>query len=239
MNLLRINNVLILSLFLAVRPALSQTVPITQHGNQVQCGNVVALGGGKVNLTCQGLTSEQMKLLKTTIPGMLEKLLDADAQQFATIEAQLNELKATTQGGNLKERALDLANDMVMDMVRRGYQPPGGHIDLPNGEKPHLHLPTPADTKDYQDTWWRNMRHSFRFHFGQRLIEIHDEFAQLHLRDRDLDDWVKEYQYDGNRPDSIMPVNAFEVQRLADSLTALANRLGSGQTHRDVGPTQQ
>jgi hypothetical protein len=131
----------------------------------------------------------------------------------------------TSQGGNLSERALALANAMMIDVVERGYQPPGGHIDLPAGDKPFLHLPMPTDSKDYRDTWWRNMRSSFRFHFGQPVIDIHDEFSQLHLRDQNLDDWVKEYQSEGNRPDSILPVNPHQIQQIADSLVALANRL--------------
>ena len=163
------NNTVIVVLLLAAPLALTQNGPITQHGNQVQCGNVVASSGGTVNLTCQGLTDEQKKLLQTTLPGMLQKLLDANAQQLPAIREQLDELLATTQGGNLSERVLALANAMMIDVVERGYQPPGGHIDLPAGDKPFLHLPTPTDSKDYQDTWWRNMRSSFRFFFDKNM----------------------------------------------------------------------
>jgi hypothetical protein len=132
---------------------------------------------------------------------------------------------ASSQGGNLSKRALDLANAMMIDVAERGWQPATGHIDLPPGDKPFLHSPMPTDPRDYQDTWWKNMRSSFRFHFGQRVIDIHDEFAQNHLRDQNLDDWVKEYQSEGNRPDSILPVNPHQIQAIADSLVALANQL--------------
>jgi hypothetical protein len=211
--------------------ALSQNVPVTQSANQVQCGNVVALAGGKVNLTCQGLTKEQARILKMTIPGMLEKLLNADAEQFASIEAQINELRATTVGGNLAERARSLARAMMVNLAERGWQPPNGHIDLPPGDTPFLHFPTQTESADYRNTWFRNMTNYWRFRFGDSVVGVHDEFAQLHIKDRDLDSFVESYELDvkdlarGITAGARSPVNPYEIQDVANSLVRLADQL--------------
>jgi hypothetical protein len=71
---------------------LAQKNSVTQQANNVQCGNVNVKDNGTVNLSCSGLTKAQAKLLQTTIPGMLEKLLTADADQFAAVSGELAKL---------------------------------------------------------------------------------------------------------------------------------------------------
>ena len=146
--------------------------------------------------------------------------------------------------GNLAERARDLAHGMMVNMAERGWQPPDEHVDLPPGDTPFLHFPAQTESADYRNTWFNNMRFSWRSHFGTSVIEVHDEFALLHLKDRDLDSFVQSYELEENNlsrglvREPLDPVNPFVIQEVAKSLVRLADQLNPVVGTQVGSPTQ-
>jgi hypothetical protein len=224
MKLQKVSSVLMVVSFLVPNVALTQS-SIKQQGNKVACGNVVAQGNGVVTLTCnRGLSAKERQALENTIPDMLNQILNANAEQFAAYRAQMGELLAETHGGNLGERAVTLAQDMILDLVRRGWQPPGEQRLAMFGE-PFMHFPMYDDSPEYHDMWWKGMRLHFNFRYTPRLIEIHDEFADLHIKDQILDNYLKFYQDVSKDPVVPLPADTSQIQMIAATLVEFSNRL--------------
>jgi hypothetical protein len=216
---------------LSVDGVLAQTNTITQRANNVKCGNVVVLQGGTVKLSCSGLTKEQAALLQTTIPTMLETLLETNQQEFADIKAMVRELHQGNQTGNLKERAVALSAEIMKKMYQRGWME--GRVTLPPGVIVVHHEPGPSASSEEQLKYIEINRGYFRFRFAQQLLNMHQEFAELHLHDYDLDQFSDEFQrvtaeYP-NRPTTaqpfLPPYSLTQMQDVAQSLVKLANQL--------------
>jgi hypothetical protein len=120
---------------------------------------------------------------------------------------------------------------MMVNLAERGWQPPDKHIDLPPGMTPFLHFPSQTESADYRNTWFKNMRSYWRFRFGDAVIGIHDEFAQLHIKDSDFDLFIGAYQHEmndlamGRMREPLIPVNPYGIQDVAKGLERLADQL--------------
>jgi hypothetical protein len=110
--------------------------------------------------------------------------------------------------GNLSERALKLAETMRKDMEER---------DVAEWRQPEG-----AMTKHINDARY------FRIRYLKDMIEIRDEFAELHIRDKRVDEFVRERQM---RELSIIPQAAddwflvSDIDDAADGLKRLAAQL--------------
>lgn len=83
--------------------------------------------------------------------------------------------------GNIKERALKLADEIMDDLYMHGWM--GG------GPQKQQVFPYPSHTDANALMQWSQSRSAyFRFRFHSRVIGIRDEFAQLHIRSKELDD---------------------------------------------------
>ena len=92
--------------------------------------------------------------------------------------------------GNIKERAVALSQEIMQDLYMHGWRegdPRVPHV-LPPIE--HMKIP-PAATLEQMEDWTRRRSDKFRYVFLPRVLEIRNEFAQLHLRDRELDEFFE------------------------------------------------
>jgi hypothetical protein len=202
--------------------AIAQSKPMTEQGAQVNCSNVTVAKGGTVNLSCTGLTKAQAKMLQSTIPGLIERMQNANDEQFADVKKRIDAISIPGQFGNLKERTLALADAMMLDLYERGWME--GRVTLPPGKRVWEHEPGPGDKPEVIYSWFNRATGYFRFKFGQQVLDIHDEYAKLNFRDRDLDYFAKSYPgaLHTSNPE---PVNTWGISEVADSLRRLADQL--------------
>jgi len=140
--------------------------------------------------------------------------------------------------GNLRERARALAHDIMDDLYRHGWHeqseyfvtpPTGGMIPQPQ---------MPRAPKEYME-WTQHRSLYFRFRFLTRVRDTANEFSQLHLRDRQLDNFLdsestlervtkqSEAVASQNQTASPIevPITAQQIQEVAERLMALADQL--------------
>lgn len=89
--------------------------------------------------------------------------------------------------GNLHDRATALSDEIMEDLYMHGWKNGGGKSGgqgLPRG------MQMPTDAAGIQN-WTRSRAAYFRFRFFERVLDLRNEFAQLHLRDQRLDDFFK------------------------------------------------
>jgi hypothetical protein len=72
--------------------------------------------------------------------------------------------------GNLKERAIELSDEIMSGLYRFGWPNP------PN-----------TDTAQQKSDWLNKRKRAFHFLYLQQVVDLRNEFAELHIRDRDLD----------------------------------------------------
>jgi hypothetical protein len=132
--------------------------------------------------------------------------------------------------GNLRDRANTLADEIMQDLYRHGWK----------GRKPQADqaampvMPMPAAPEERQQ-WTRSRSQFFRFRFFPAVLDIRNEFTQLHLRDQRLDDFLK---YQGmaeqanqqilaistvNRQIEI-PILPMEIEEVAERLRVLGSQ---------------
>jgi hypothetical protein len=126
--------------------------------------------------------------------------------------------------GNIKERAIQLADDIMRDLYRHGW---GGGSGLER-EFVVQHYPEPQDRKGQVE--WTHFRTAyFRFRFRDRVIGIRDEFVQLHLRNQELDrflDSEKGYEeWEKKMPTAVPDLLPQEIQEVAEQLRSLAEKV--------------
>jgi len=221
------------SLLLALAANCLAQTTVNQKANNVQCGNVVVKENGTANVSCSGLTKEQAKILQNKIPALLESLITADQE----LRDDVREVLTANRGGNLPERAAALSDSMMRYLRRMGWQsqgylPPPTDLaaiwNFPPGRD--WHFPTHVDGTQYRDAWFNTIRGYWRFQFGDETVEVHDEFAQLLLRDSNLDRTVRYYkqEQDELKNHQIPPHTPFgpnEIQDVAVSLRRLAEKV--------------
>jgi len=133
---------------------------------------------------------------------------------------------------DLRQRALNLSEEIVTDLHRHGWTVSIPHKPFP----PQIISPIPTDKKGRQH-WARSRSDYFRSRFLQRVFDIRKEFSQLHIRDSVLDDFfrsldvarqedIKRQSNPDQRADIILPV---EIEEVAMRLQVLADQTGQGQ----------
>ncbi len=135
--------------------------------------------------------------------------------------------------GNLKQRAITLSEEIMEDLYRHGWrQYPGRKQE--SSRMPIQQMPT--DSEGVMK-WTRSRSGYFKFRFFERVLDLRNEFAQLHLRDQELDDFFK-YQgmiENANRQLSALPqpqridhpILPQEIERVAERLKILADQIKS------------
>jgi hypothetical protein len=130
--------------------------------------------------------------------------------------------------GNLKERTISLANDIMRDLHMHGYpQDRLGGRKYP--EPPMVIKQMPTD-RDGISEWISSRSGYFFFRFFERTLEIKNELAQFHLRDKRLDDLLERYaalptkQLTAERRVDY-PILPQDIQEVADQLSLLADQI--------------
>jgi hypothetical protein len=114
--------------------------------------------------------------------------------------------------GNLKERAMELSDEIMNDLYLHGWKEYERHGIVSE------HWPTDSD-KSYE--WIVARSNVFRFKFLARVREIRDEFSALHLRNDRLEDGLKEER----EMPSPHYLNPSTIEGISDSLKALAAQI--------------
>ncbi len=111
--------------------------------------------------------------------------------------------------GNIKERAVALSQEIMSDLYRNGWPPgPGQQIS------PGFVIQQMPTTGNELSRWIKNRSGYFRWRFFERVLDIRNEFAQLHLRDERLDDFFK---YQGMIEQANKQMAAIDPQRQIDT----------------------
>jgi hypothetical protein len=126
--------------------------------------------------------------------------------------------------GDLRERTIELSKAIMTNLYERGWME--GRVVLPPGHQIFLHEPGPHDSLEARKDWLFHATDYFRFKFAPRVIAIQGELASAHFHDPDLDRFVELYpmQLHTQVP---LPVNAWDIQDIAESLNKLANQIPS------------
>lgn len=93
--------------------------------------------------------------------------------------------------GNIKERAIALSEEIMQDLYMHGWNERDPRVPHVMPPVEHMKMP-PAATVEQMEDWNRRRSNKFRFTFFARVLDIRNEFAQLHLRDKRLDQLVDE-----------------------------------------------
>jgi hypothetical protein len=83
--------------------------------------------------------------------------------------------------GNIKDRAVALSQEIIRDLCLRGWRGRGCQETPPGFVQ---RMPT---TEPEMGQWVRGLSDYFRWRLFERVLDIRNEFAQLHLRDQELD----------------------------------------------------
>lgn len=124
--------------------------------------------------------------------------------------------------GNIRDRAYALSEEIMENLWSHGWK--GGPWDSIRMPKGFVQVQKMPDLHDVQANlqWVKNRSSYFRFRFLQRVIEMRDEFAQLHLRDTQLDEYLK-----NERMDSAFNIPPQSIQSVAERLRVLADKADS------------
>jgi hypothetical protein len=144
-------------------------------------------------------------------------------------------IQTATPYGNLQQRAMNLAQAIFDDLYVWGWD------DNPLGQ---LH-PSPGKTQMKKRPrsgpevaeWDHNRVSGFLMRYGSQVIELRDEFAQLHIRDAELDSVLGRLEpkpepgmtaiWAGRNSDRIM---VMDIKTITTSLTNLARQAGQANT---------
>jgi hypothetical protein len=132
--------------------------------------------------------------------------------------------------GNLGDRAIALSDDIMQDLYRYGWKNWGNRSGQQGPSVPKM----PSSPEETQ-RWTSSRSHYFRFRFFEKVLDIRNEFAQLHLRDERLDDFFK-YQgmiEQANRQMAAanpgheidVPILPQQIEEVAERLKILANQI--------------
>lgn len=132
--------------------------------------------------------------------------------------------------GNLADRALALSDEIMQDLYLHGWKNWGSR----SGQQTSAVQQMPSKPEEIQ-AWTRSRSSYFRFRFFERVLDIRNEFAQLHLRDQPLDDFFK-YQgmiEQANRQmaaanpgrETDTPLLPQQIEEVAERLKILANQI--------------
>jgi hypothetical protein len=140
--------------------------------------------------------------------------------------------------GNLKERTLALSQEIMEDLSRHGWR----EKQPVDRRSPNFHMPDVTDIEGLQK-WIQTRSIHFRFRFLNRVIDLRNEFSQLHLRDERLDRFIesegmieqanqmmRQQNLAGMRQIDILPQ---QIEEVAERLVVLANQIKSQLTEEE------
>jgi hypothetical protein len=131
--------------------------------------------------------------------------------------------------GNLADRANALSDQIMEDLYLHGWY----RRDRSRQERVLVQqMPTKPEEREQ---WVRSRSSYFRFRFFEQVLDLRNEFAQLHLRDERLDDFFK-YQgmiEQANRQMALVnaghnidaPILPQQIEEVAERLKILANQI--------------
>lgn len=143
--------------------------------------------------------------------------------------------------GNLKERAIELSHEIMEDLYVHGWPMMRHEHRMVFKDLPHLTEMPPIEDMKRSTIWHESRSGYFRFRFLARVRDLRDEFSQLHLRDRRLDDFFKtdamiteannRLRAAGQRDlPSERVLLPQEIEEIAECLIRLASQLPGGTT---------
>ncbi len=122
----------------------------------------------------------------------------------------------------------------MQDLYMHGWRE--GDPRVPHAMPPieHMKMP-PVATLEQMEDWNRRRSNKFRFVFFNRVLDIRNEFAQLHLRDRRLDEFFEvekmveqansQLAVPGQQRQVDRQILPQEIEDVAERLRALAGQL--------------
>jgi|SRR6266404_481506 len=169
---------------------------------------------------------------KRSAEGKLNQPAPTQAEPTAPTEKQQPPVFIETAPtfGNLGDRAIALSDEIMQDLYWHGWKNWGNR---PGQQTPPVQQ-MPTKPEEIQ-AWTRSRSSYFRFRFFERILDIRNEFAQLHLRDERLDDFFK-YQgmiEQANRQMAAAspgreidaPMLPQQIEEVAERLKVLANQI--------------
>lgn len=133
--------------------------------------------------------------------------------------------------GNLKERAITLSQEIMEDLWINGWHSnPVAHVQKPPGFIVFQQMPK---SYEEQKQWVHSRSNYFHWKFFDRVLDMRNEYAQLHIRDQRLDDFLKHEGVieDANTHMVVIPppeVNFIlpqDIEDVTERLRALADQL--------------
>ena len=142
------------------------------------------------------------------------------------IAAQIiKKLPEKTQAGNLKQRAYDLSDEILWDLYRHGW--PQSHKLRTEKKWPPYIGPMPETEKEGLSKWMKSRSGYFKFRFLQDVININNEFAEMHIKDPHLDSFLypKSLIIIGMDPKHGRLILSQEIEEIALSLRNMADQI--------------
>lgn len=125
----------------------------------------------------------------------------------------------------------------MTDLYRNGWRLPR---DIPSRLRiiPQSIQPRPTTNEGWR-TWNEARSVAFHFMFYQRVVDIRNEFAQLHMKDEQLDDYIKSEEAMKQNPfdktvwyTSTIPV---KIESIAERLAVLAEETDDQKKQLQLG----
>lgn len=118
--------------------------------------------------------------------------------------------------GNLKQRANDLADEMLIDLSIHGW--PCIPIDPKNQWRLKYPQQLPSNSNGVRK-WGEARSDHFKFTFYDDVLALRNEFAQLYIMNKSLEDFIKQY----NQKESY--VGAQQIGDIAEQLKTMAAQI--------------
>jgi hypothetical protein len=130
--------------------------------------------------------------------------------------------------GTLKERLLQLGQEMMDEMFMYGLSPIHGSYT----PSPNLHIvttePLGREHPEELSQWKRSISTHFRFKFYDQVLKIRDECAEIHIRDNGLDHVLDNLERQ-DQIDKLSTISSFDIQEIAERLKVMANQISQEQ----------
>ncbi len=210
--------VVIFSLLISSVSYAAQTGKAQTTGN---CSPAILGSNNSINLNCSNAL-EAKKVLE-----ILNEIL---ANQSVSSQS-------ASGFGNISDRAIDVANKITNDLYTRGWRDP----KYPS--KGGISLEQVPNTPKGIEEWTRSVSAFFRFRDLINVVKIRNEYAQLHLRDARLDEFLT-LEGATEQGSQMVIANPYsdpayilypqEIEEIADRLKILANNTRQRETPKSL-----
>jgi hypothetical protein len=188
--------------------------------------------GTKAQPSNNAITSPTPTPPASPTPSLEAKASPSPVKRTATTPSPIPRPTITIQlpaMGNIKQRAINLSNEIMDDLFRHGWR----SIDHEPPPSYAYARPMPTDPTAF-NTWMLTRSAHFEFRYLPKVIELRNEFSELHLRDDRLDAFLK-YRAEQNDTDKIVaavggtnrehPILPMDIEMIAERLNALASQI--------------